>query len=144
MITKSDLLLIALAAGEKSEHSPVQIQKLLFLIDKNVGERIGGPLFDFKPYDYGPFDSSIYDLLRQFESEGLASSSPTIKGWSKYSLTDAGLKRSSEVNVNIDKTVLNYISEVSKYVRTVSFVDLVSAVYKAYPEMKVNSVFRGN
>lgn len=144
MITKSDLILIALAAGEKFEHTPVQIQKLLFLIDKNVGDRIGGPLFEFKPYDYGPFDSSIYDLLRQFEAEGLVFPSPTLRGWNKHSLTDAGLKKANELSAKIDKHVLDYISQVSKYVRTVSFVDLVSAVYKAYPEMKVNSVFRGN
>lgn len=143
-MTKLDLLLIALAAGEKFEHTPVQIQKLMFLVERNVGNRIGGPFFEFKPYDYGPFDSSIYELLRQLEADGLASASVTNRGWSKYSLSDAGLSRAVELSAKMDASVMNYIKEVSKFVRTLSFADLVSSIYKAYPEMKANSVFKGS
>jgi len=141
-MTKKDLLLIALAAGEKSEYTPVQIQKLMFLIEKNVGNRIDAPHFEFKPYDYGPFDSSIYELLRELESDELASASMTYRGWKKHSLTDAGIVMAAELSKSIDATVISYIKEVSKFVRTLSFVDLVSSIYKAYPEMKVNSVFK--
>lgn len=35
-----------------------------------------------------------------------------------------------------------YIGKVSTFVRTRSFNDLVSAIYKAFPEMKANSIFR--
>lgn len=41
-MNKRELLLVALGSGGKYSHTPVQVQKLLFLIDKNVGERIGG------------------------------------------------------------------------------------------------------
>ena len=144
MMTKLDLLLIALAAGEKSEHTPVQIQKLMFLIERNVSNRIGGPFFEFSPYDYGPFDSSIYELLRQLEADGLASASLSNRGWKKHALTDAGLMKAAELSAGIDEPVMSYIKEVSKFVRALSFADLVSAIYKAYPEMKANSVFTGS
>ena len=42
----------------------------------------------------------------------------------------------------IDPVVIDYIKRASEFVRSLSFSDLVSAVYKAYPEMKANSVFR--
>ncbi len=141
-MTKMDLLLVALAAGEKSEHTPVQIQKLMFLIDQNIGSRIDGPFFEFKPYDYGPFDSSIYELLRQLEAEGLAAASLSNRGWKKHSLTDSGINKAAELSAKIDEPVMNYIKAVSKFVRALSFADLVSSIYKAYPEMKVNSVFK--
>lgn len=143
-MTKLDLLLIALAAGEKSEHTPVQIQKLMFLVEQNVSNRIGGPFFEFRPYDYGPFDSSIYELLRQLEADGLASASISNRGWKRHSLTDAGIIKAAELSKNVDAPVMDYIKEVSKFVRTLSFADLVSSIYKAYPEMKVNSVFKAS
>jgi hypothetical protein len=143
-MSKLELLLIALSAGGKAEHTPVQVQKLMFLVEQNVAKLIGGPFFEFKPYDYGPFDSSIYELLRQLESAGFMSASLTNKGWKKYSLTEAGIAKASELSSVIDDSAMDYIKKASIFVRTLSFVDLVSSIYKAYPEMKVNSVFKGN
>ena len=142
-MNKSELLLIALAAGEKFEHTPVQVQKLMFLIEDNVGGQIGGPLFEFMPYDYGPFDSSIYDLLRELESDGLLSSSVSNRGWKKYAVTDEGMKTARTISEKLDHNVISYINRASKFVRELSFSQLVSAIYKAYPDMKANSVFRG-
>jgi uncharacterized protein len=141
-MTKQELLLAALAAGGKSEHSPVQIQKLIFLLEKNISTQLGGPFFEFKPYDYGPFDSSIYDLLRQLETEGLVGSTESGKGWKRHHLTDTGISKSESILQNLDTPVVDYIAAVSNFVRSLSFVDLVSSIYKAYPEMKVNSIFK--
>ncbi|HEY0842089.1 hypothetical protein [Methylotenera sp.] len=143
-MNKSDLLLSALAAGEKSEYTPVQIQKLMFLLDKNISNRLGGPFFDFRPYDYGPFDASIYEDLRELERQGYISTSPSSRGWKKYQLTDTGLSKAKESSAEIDAKIFDYIKAVSNFVRSLSFADLVSSIYKAYPEMKVNSIFKGN
>lgn len=142
-MNKHDLLLVALAAGEKAEHSPVQMQKLIFLIEKNIANRIGGTGFNFIPYDYGPFDSAIYDELRQLQAAGLVTSTITSRGWAKHQLTDEGLRQGRALSQGIDQVAASYIKEISAFVRKTPFSELVSAVYKAYPEMKVNSVFRG-
>lgn len=143
-MNKLDLLLTALAAGEKCEYTPVQIQKLMFLLDKNISSRIGGPFFDFRPYDYGPFDSSIYDSLNELEVAGYVITSLSNRGWKKHQLTDLGIQKANEISNQIDRAILDYIKMVSDFVRSLSFADLVSSIYKAYPEMKVNSVFKGN
>ena len=52
--------------------------------------------------------------------------------------------KAAELSAGIDEPVMSYIKEVSKFVRALSFADLVSAIYKAYPEMKANSVFTGS
>lgn len=142
-MNKRELLLVALGSGGKYSHTPVQVQKLLFLIDKNVGERIGGPVFDFAPYDYGPFDASVYEVLRELERDEFVSSSESTCGWKRHGLTDKGVAESGRLAQVADPMVIGYIKRVSAFVKSLSFPDLVSAIYKAYPEMKANSVFRG-
>jgi uncharacterized protein YwgA len=139
---KRDLLLAALSAGGTCEYTPVQVQKLVFLIERNVPVDIGGPVFDFKAYDYGPFDSTIYDVLRELDAQGLAVSALTSRGWKKYQLTESGVREGSKLLENLPKRASDYVRNVSTFVRRLNFAELVSAIYKAYPEMKANSVFR--
>lgn len=62
---REDLVLACLAPAKGALHSPVQVQKMFFLIDRNISEDIEGPLFDFHPYDYGPFDKAVYETLEK-------------------------------------------------------------------------------
>ena len=142
-MNKRELLLAAMAAGEGAEHSPVQVQKLLFLIDKNLGAELGERVFQFVPYDYGPFDSSLYEVLRELEQSSMATAVPTVRGWKRYTLSPAGQQLGQIILQSLPPRAAKYIAEVSGFVRKLSFAELVSAVYKAYPEMRVNSVFKG-
>ena len=64
---KREIILAALAPADGVIHTPVQVQKLLFLIDKKIPHLVGGPYFNFVPYAYGPFDTEIYRLLEELE-----------------------------------------------------------------------------
>ena len=66
---QTDIILAALAASRGAAHSPVQMQKLLFLLDKRLANELGGPHFNFIPHHYGPFDRTIYDLLEQLATQ---------------------------------------------------------------------------
>ena len=138
-----ELLLASLGAAKQHPHTPVQIQKLIFLVEQNVADRLGGPYFAFKPYDYGPFDAQLYDYLREMERKGIVISTATSGGWKSYALTDTGLHEAERISTTIDPYSLDYIQRASNFVRGLSFSDLVAAIYKAYPAMKENSVFRG-
>jgi DNA-binding PadR family transcriptional regulator len=136
-----DLILAGLAPSKGALHSPVQVQKLFFLIDKNIPDEIGGPVFNFTPYNYGPFDKAVYTNLRELETEGLVD--VEIRGgYHCYRLTIDGQVRALELFSQFPKYVQNYLSEASEFVRKLSFTELVSAIYRAYPEMKANSVFQ--
>lgn len=139
---KKNLLLAALSAGGTNPHTPVQVQKLIFLIERNVANELGGSVFEFNPYDYGPFDSSIYEVLQELEVQGLVVSMVTTRGWKKYQLTENGMTEGSRLLEEFPKRAADYVRSVSEFVRRLSFAELVSSVYKAYPEMKANSVFR--
>ena len=59
-MNRRDAVLAMLGACEGSRFSPAQLQKALFLITKNAGETLDSArVFDFTPYDYGPFDKSV-------------------------------------------------------------------------------------
>src|SRR5882672_9526381 len=69
-MNRSEILLAGLAAGgENVTYTPVQVQKLFFLLDREASTALGGPFFHFVPYDYGPFDQAVYagldDLARR-------------------------------------------------------------------------------
>ncbi|WP_447979104.1 hypothetical protein [Candidatus Nitrospira bockiana] len=138
---RESIVLAALAAAHGGSYTPVQVQKLFFLIDRNAADLVGGPFFDFEPYNYGPFDAEVYRTLERLEARGLVE--VTTDGRLKsYGLTADGLKRGQETLQAIDAKAAKYFVHVSDFVRSLSFSQLVSAIYKAYPEMKENSVFQ--
>lgn len=139
---KQEILLIALASGVREEFSPVQLQKLMFLIDRNIGQSLGGPFFRFEPYDYGPFDVDVYNSFSLLEAQQLAQSSGQGKE-RRYRLNDEGRVRADELKRRLSDNHRQYVIDLARLVQSLSFTALVSSIYKAYPEMKVNSVFRG-
>ena len=138
---KEAFVLMALAAGGEKIYSPVQVQKLLFLLDDNIPDAVGGPHFNFEPYDYGPFDKEVYNVLGRLENGNLASIFPTGRGWNKYTLTPTGFRKGLGHLKSLSKNQKKYTEQLANFVTTVSFSQLVSAIYTHYPDMKVNSVF---
>lgn len=120
---------------------PAQIQKLMFLIDAELGQNIGGPFFNFVPYDYGPFDSAVYSALHRLSLEGLLDTDYTGR-YRRYFLTDPGHAAGQQHLTQLDESARDFIARAARWVLEVSFSQLVSAVYERYPEMKVNSIFR--
>lgn len=143
-LTSAEVTLAALAASKGANHSPVQVQKLLFLLDMKLAGSLGGPHFNFTPYNYGPFDRSVYELLEQLSVQGLVeiSSNPALR-YRTYRLTPEGQKVGEGILGRLETQIANYIGELSAFVRGLSFAQLISAIYAAYPDMKVNSVFQG-
>lgn len=144
MIKRDDIVLAAMAAGKGATHSPVQIQKLLFLLDKRLSDYVGGPHFNFQPYHYGPFDSAVFGVLDKLETRGLLCiDREPDRRWKSYRLSANGQTKGQQILDSLDKPVSEYIAKLSKFVRAQTFTQLVSAIYKAYPETRINSVFQG-
>ena len=143
-MNRKHLVLAALAASNGAVHTPVQVQKLFFLLDKRISTHLGGPWFNFAACDYGPFDRAVYDELENLEREGLVEITRTSDLRRKtYRLTAEGQGEGNEILKGLDTKLVEYLQRLSKWVRSLSFAELVSSIYREYPEMKVNSVFRG-
>jgi hypothetical protein len=141
-LTQRDIVLIGLTPAKGAEHTPVQAQKLFFLIDKNLSDLLGGPFFNFHPYNYGPFDKNVYIILEELSSEGLVDIIMK-QSYKCYKLSVSGQMLGEELINNIPQIAKDYIEQVSKFVRELSFTQLISAIYRDYPEMSANSVFQG-
>lgn len=145
MTPRQELVLAALAAGDtNSELSPVQAQKLFFLIDQNVAGTIGGQQFNFEPYDYGPFDSAVYsdlDLLSSAD-EGMVEIVRNGR-YRTYRLTEKGRLFGVQKLSEIDAGASDYFGRAKDWVKGLSFQGLVKAIYQAYPAMRAKSIFRG-
>jgi uncharacterized protein len=138
---RRSIVLAGLAPGGGAAHTPVQVQKLFFLIDKNIAELVEGPHYNFRPYNYGPFDETVYRDLEQLATEGLVELIPEYK-WTSYRLTDDGQKQGQQILGAMRSDAIDYIKRASEFVRTLSFTQLVSSIYNAYPDMRANSVFQ--
>jgi hypothetical protein len=142
-MTRSEILLAGLAAGgENATYTPVQVQKLFFLLDREAAASLGGPHFHFVPYDYGPFDQAVYAGLDDLARRDMASVQSTGR-YRVYGLSQAGRAEGQKILSTLHPNTRDYVANVASWVRQLSFQQLVAAIYNKYPDMKANSVFRG-
>lgn len=142
-MNRTEYVLAAMSAAERQAFSPVQVQKLFFLLDRNVSGIIGGPFFDSAPYDYGPFDKDVYHTLNLLRKKGYVE----VRGhsWHRtraYCLTEDGQKNGSAKLQEMPPNVKEYIREMVKWLLPLSFSEIVSFIYANYPEMREHSVFQ--
>jgi uncharacterized protein YwgA len=140
-MNKKELLLAAFAPANCGVFTPVQVQKMIFIIDRQLSLIDDGPKFEFRPYYYGPFDKSVYEELESLATNDLVLIS-TNGTWNNYRLTEKGQKQGEKILRTLKPNIQEYFSKVSEFVHTLSFQQLVSSIYKAYPEMRVNSIFQ--
>lgn len=142
-MTRSEMLMAALAAGgENVSFTPVQVQKLCFLLDREAAHLLEGPHFNFAPYDYGPFDRAVYDGLDSLARGGMARIENAGR-YRVYALTHAGFQSGTALMRRLPAGTQDYLVSMAAWVRELNFEQLVAAIYNRYPEMKINSVFRG-
>jgi len=142
---RRELLLAVLAAAKGRQFSPAQIQKAIFLIDKNLPHLIHpGPGYTFVPYNYGPFDRTVYAEAENLRSEGEAVIAGADNGrWSTYAASDSGIEHGEMILGRLHEKSRRYVESVVDWVLAQSFGSLVKAIYDEYPEMRENSIFQG-
>ena len=140
-MTRREMVLAGLATQAGADYSPVQVQKLFFLLDRNAAHLYGGPLFSFTPYNYGPFDRQVYDELEHLADQGKVKFIPAWN-WRNYRLTTEGQAEGEKILSSLPPKLYTYLGKASSFVRSLTFTQLVSAIYRAYPDMRANSVFQ--
>ncbi len=139
-ITRSEWLLFVLYTSESL--SPLQIQKSLFLLSKDVSGISEKAFYQFEPYDYGPFDSDIYTESDRFEEEGLVSiDNPKERGMRRYRITKKGSEYIEPKINKLEPDDRKVLDDTVAFVKGQSFSSLVHSIYKRFPEFKENSVF---
>jgi uncharacterized protein len=128
------------AAGGDVTLTPVQVQKLFFLLDRRAGHLLGGPHFAFEPYDYGPFDQAVYQELDALQRAGLVYIN-TDGRYRTYKLTPQGYVKGNARFETLSGPVREFVQQTIAWIRSLRFDQLVAAIYREYPEMKARSIF---
>jgi len=143
-MNRNDFVLAVFASSNDAIHSPVQIQKLFFLIEKKIPELSEYKYFNFVPYNYGPFDPEIYDIISELIGNGdLEIINDMNSRIIRYKTTRKGQTMGENILKLFEKQAIDKIKILSTFIRKLTFFELVSAIYKEYPEMKKYSIFRG-
>src|SRR5690242_17212272 len=120
--------------------SPVQLQKCLFVLGKELPAEVGDDFYDFIPYNYGPFDRLIYRDATALSLQGLlAVSAVPGQRYNEYSLTPSGITTFESIKKFAPSKAVQFLESVVHWAQGLSFSDLVRAIYEKYPEYKANS-----
>jgi len=142
MENRENWILLALQVASKKGLTPAQLQKTLFLLQRAF-PNAPSLNYSFQPYNYGPFDATIYQdaetladilLVEIHHKKGY--------GWGTYHISDAGEPIAQEKMNELDETIRNYLTKLVLWVQSVSFQKLIGSIYKKYPQYAVNSIFR--
>lgn len=139
-LTAKDWNLLVIAAAKGKALEPVQLQKALFLL----AEKLPLPRhsrYAFRAYDYGPFCAAIYSDAEELQNEGLVVVEHGGR-YRRYYATAEGLDEAKALRQRLDQRSQSYLDEVIRFVRQLSFKELVEAIYEEFPSMRANSVYR--
>ena len=124
--------LLILAAANGQSLTPVQLQKSLFLVGQFYPAKVGENFYQFTPYNYGPFDSNIYDDAYELAGEGLARIKTVVgENWNTYSATPKGIEVAQSIMESSNQNVLNFIKNVVDWIMPFVF---FTNQYLSFPE----------
>ena len=113
------------------------------MLGKSLGLEKQGEFYNFKPYNYGPFASEIYSDAESLALEGLVCVGKSAgESWSNYHATPIGLQRTNDLRGQIKPEVAEYTKEIVRWVRSLSFDQLLAYVYANFPEYASKSIFK--
>ncbi len=139
-MTRAEVVLVAMAAEEPSRaYDSLRIQKLLFLIDAEIPDLVGGPHFDFSPYNYGPFDKELFGELDELKRRGWVAEG-VRNGYAEYALTPQGRVGAGRAREGLSQGARDFMEDAAKWLRLSTFRNILTTIYEKYPEMARNSV----
>jgi hypothetical protein len=138
-LTREDVLLLLVDGAEgKYPTDPVRLMKGAFLVVRR-GRNEWKHLFDFREYDYGPFDPQVYDTKDHLVIRGLLD---VRRGrYEQYELTDRGAEEAESACERLGDDA-EWIRRIGNYASTRSFNQLLDDIYTEYPEFRERSIHR--
>ena len=146
MMLKSDLPLLLASErfdGDTTGSQPLdrlRMQKGVFLLEMR-GPPSWRDLFDFGPYDWGPYSRDLASTVEHLVAEGcLEKDRLPRRRYHAYRTTSLGEESISE---QLNPREERFVAKVRDFVTSRSFAQLLRDVYAAHPEYASRSRFRG-
>lgn len=138
-IAPRDWLLMLFDGAEPIDR--IRIQKAMFLFAQ-LSKAPAAQKYDFKPYHYGPFSYAIYPDLEELAREGMARAEVGPINSISYSLTSAGQTEVAALRSRLPNESVVFLRSLRDWVMQRTFRQLLTDIYRLYPEYAVNSIFR--
>lgn len=143
-LSKQDWTLLVIDAAKPNTLTPLQLQKSLFLLGRNIPEAVKPNFYKFVPHNFGPFSKEIYGDVESLKNQGLIDEiTKAGQNWPEYRISQTGIQQAEKIRALVPTDAKTYLDTLVKWVERQSFQDLLHSVYKAYPEFAKNSVFNG-
>jgi hypothetical protein len=136
-----DDLLLLMAKGAEGGSYPfdaIRAMKSAFIVSQ-TGVPEWRDLYDFRPYDYGPFDPSVYNSRDVLVAAGLLE--VRSGRYPSYRLTEAGQTRAANLEAKVGSRA-TWLREVGLWASSRSFAQLLREVYEKFPDFATRSVAR--
>lgn len=135
-MTPKDWLMLTIT----SQREPIRIQKALFKLSRET-DLPDDEIYDFRPYNWGPFSPAIYQDIDSLIMEGSVERTPQPgASWSTYCLTPTGSRRASALRRQADPGMVETLDHICSWIEERSFGELLRDLYAEYPDMAVNSL----
>ncbi|AJF27985.1 MULTISPECIES: hypothetical protein [unclassified Haloarcula] len=142
MPSQRELLLMLFEESEQHKiEGRTRLQKLVFLVQQ-LWDQSDSEVFNFEPYDYGPFSADILHELDHMEEDGLIEEQVTRLPKGKkytYTLTDQGEQYLSETSDVSDGEIGSVVQRVISQFDSMPISRLLEYVYNKFPDYTVNS-----
>ena len=140
------LLLASDACAGLDEAEPLdrlRMQKGVFLLAMR-GPAGWKRLFDFTPYDWGPYSFDLASTVEELVAGGqIVKEAFPGRRYLRYRTTQLGEHLIQQLAHEVTSPERDFVRETRRYVSSRPFARLLREVYKAYPEFAVNSRFAG-
>ncbi len=146
-MNRADLPLLLAAdelapAQEPEALDRLRLQKGVFILQMAGDERWRN-LFDFEPWDWGPFSRELTREIAQLVNDNLLEiESVPGRRYPRYRTTYEGDARVAKLLEEMDSKHVEFVSKVRAYVTSRSFSQLLREVYGRFPDYAVNSRFQ--
>jgi uncharacterized protein len=147
-VNRSDLALammsrLASSGDEQYPFDRIRIQKAMFLLTQR-GSSGWRDLYEYKPYNWGPYSSQLASDMDSMVREGLVEEEEVSSSRQpSYGATAAGEARAATTWSALQNAERDFVRSVRSYVTSRSFTQLLREVYAEYPEFATASYFTG-
>jgi uncharacterized protein YwgA len=147
-LDRRDLALLMMSeladtSGERFPLDRIRLQKAIFLLTRR-GSADWRTLYNYKPYNWGPYSSQLTFDLGELMGEGLLDvQDATGSRYGRYRDTAEGEACAREIWATLTDSEQAFIRSVRAYVTDRSFTELLREVYAEYPEFATASQFSG-
>lgn len=142
-MTRQDWLLLVLAAAGRKPLSPLQLQKSLFLVGYDLAKLVGSDFYNFRPFDYGPFDATVYRDAEEQAAQGLVTIRSHPKTKRVFSLTMKGMARARALEPGLPTEAARHCRYIVQWTQSQTFQELTQAIYEQFPAFAERSVLPG-